>query len=50
MVPKLKRMFPRSNQNHDMDKRSPEAFEVKRGLTERLIAEEVGHPLYAEVT
>ena len=36
MVPKLRRMFPRSHQNHDMDKRSPEAFQVKRGLTERL--------------
>ena len=36
IVPKLQSMFPRSHNSHDMDKRRPEYFRVKRGLTERL--------------
>ena len=36
MVPKLKEMFPRNQQNHDMGKRRVESFQVKRALTERL--------------
>ena len=35
-VPKLQKMFPRSQQNHAMGKRSTESFMVKRGLTERM--------------
>ncbi len=35
-VPKLQRMFPRSLNDHGMDKRSSEYFQVNRGLTERL--------------
>ncbi len=30
-VPKLKKMFPRSYQDHDMKKNSPECCKVKRG-------------------
>ena len=36
LVPKLKEMFPRNQQNHDMGKRRVESFQVKRALTERL--------------
>ena len=43
MVPKLKRMFPRSHHNHEMEKRRPEAFLVKRGLTERLRRSAIPH-------
>ena len=43
LVPKLKRMFPRSHQSHVMDKRSPEAYQVKRGLTERLRRSAIPH-------
>ena len=46
IVPKLQRMFPRTHQNHDMDKRRSEYYQVKRGLTE---TEEVSHSLYAEI-
>ena len=35
-VPKLGKMFPRNHNDHDMEKRGSEAFQVKRGLTERL--------------
>ena len=36
LVPKLKEMFPRNHQHHDMGKRRFESFQVKRALTERL--------------
>ena len=35
-MPKLKKMFPRSHHDHDMNKRRSESFKVNRGLTERL--------------
>ena len=35
-VPKFEKMFPRNHNDHDMEKRGSEAFQVKRGLTERL--------------
>ena len=35
-VPKLSRMFPKNPHGHDMNKRSSECFQVKRGLTTRL--------------
>ena len=41
-VPKLKKMFPRSQHDHDMSKRRSESFIVNRGLTERLRSR-VGH-------
>ena len=43
MVPKLQRMFPKSHHNHDMKKRESEAFQVKRGLTERLRRSAIPH-------
>ena len=43
MVPKLQRMFPKSHHNHDMEKRGSEAFQVKRGLTERLRRSAIPH-------
>ena len=42
-VPKLKKMFPRSQQNHTMGKRSTESFKVKRGLTERMRRSAIPH-------
>ena len=42
-VPKLNKMFPRSKQNHAMDKRSTETFLVKRGLTERMRKSAIPH-------
>ena len=43
MVPKLKEMFPRNQQNHDMGKRRVESFQVKRALTERLRRSAIPH-------
>ena len=42
-VPKLKKMFPRSQQKHAMGKRSTESFQVKRGLTERMRKSAIPH-------
>ena len=35
-IPKLSKMFPRNHSGHNMEKRSSECFQVKRGLTTRL--------------
>ena len=42
-VPKLNKMFPRSQQNHVMGKRNTESFQVKRGLTERMKRSAIPH-------
>ena len=42
-VPKLNRMFTRSQQNHSMGKRSTETFQGKRGLTERMSRSAIPH-------
>ena len=42
-VPKLSKMFPRSQQNHAMSKRCTESFQVKRGLTERMRRSAIPH-------
>ena len=42
-VPKLSKMFPRSQQNHAMGKRCTESFQVKRGLTERMRRSAIPH-------
>ena len=42
-VPKLKRMFPGSQHDHDMSKMRSEYFRVNRGLTERLRRSAIPH-------
>ena len=42
-VPKLQKMFPRIHHHHDMEKRSSEGFQVKRGLTERMRRSAIPH-------
>ena len=42
-VPKLKKMFPKSKQNHAMGKRGTEFYLVKRGLTERMRKSAIPH-------
>ena len=42
-VPKLSKMFPRNQRGHNMEKRSSECFQVKRGLTTRLRNSAIPH-------
>ena len=42
-VPKFESMFPRNQRDHNMEKRRPECFQVRRGLTERLRKSAIPH-------
>ena len=42
-VPKFESMIPRNQRDHNMEKRRPECFQVRRNLTERLRKSAIPH-------